>query len=437
MRNRDAHNQGIRMHGLNSAKLYALEHAGVGGFSFLVFFTATHLANIEAVGTLAALWALVSVQSAVCSLGLDRLTYAQAGREAAKRSSEASSPTETLSHAIRASLLPRVGLAASVGLGIYVTTLIALAILSGAHATNLYALLGMRLALGVIEPLRTYHQAVDAPARYALARIVSLGVASLALLITRGASGSLTGVAFIAGLEALAFALWMTGKSRAFGVRGDEWQDLSGLLKTSLPFLVQSLAIMIYLRIDMLYVAQQFGPSDTALYASAARIAEIGNGLALVAMLTVTPPLIHQLRKSGQHVGWSGLLIGMLGCAAFAAVCWIAGPHLLSLLFGRGYEAASLILAIYALSVPFVFLGGVSSRLHASFDNQKLPARITVLGACLNVTLTAILCAYVGPIGAALATVISYAFVAFSLWFAFLRGLATTLDDQVSEQSPM
>jgi PST family polysaccharide transporter len=78
-------------------------------------------------------------------------------------------------------------------------------------------------------------------------------------------------------------------------------------------------------------------------------------------------------------------------------------------LYGNQYEGVAPILAIHIWAALFVFLGVAQGPWNINESLTSLALLRTVIGAVANVILNIILIPRFGPIGAAIATTVSYA----------------------------
>jgi PST family polysaccharide transporter len=86
-----------------------------------------------------------------------------------------------------------------------------------------------------------------------------------------------------------------------------------------------------------------------------------------------------------------------------------ASGYLTRFLYGNQYEGVGPILAIHIWAALFVFLGVAQGPWNINEGLTKLALFRTFVGAVANVILNFVLIPIYGPIGAAIATIISYA----------------------------
>lgn len=197
------------------------------------------------------------------------------------------------------------------------------------------------------------------------------------------------------------------------------------LARESLPFLMGALAVVVYMRIDQIMLLPLCGPVELGLYAAAARLSELLYFAPMV-LVTSLAPVLHRVREQDpalfqQRVG--ELLGGLATVGLMIAVALsVLAPLLVPLLLGAGYERSIPILAIHAWSLIFVFVGVGQSVWDTAEGQGRWVVVRTTLGAVANVGLNVWLLPGLGGVGAAIATLASYAL---SAWIANLLGEKT------------
>jgi PST family polysaccharide transporter len=184
------------------------------------------------------------------------------------------------------------------------------------------------------------------------------------------------------------------------------------LLSTSWPLMLSGLAIMIYVKIDLVMLTQMQGATATGLYAAAVRISEVWYFIPMAIIASVTPTIVatkHEDEQRYYHrLERLFTLMARLALALALPISLLAYP-LITLLFGSAYSAAAPILAIHIWSAVFVFLGVAQSPWDIAEDLTKLALYRTLGGAVINIALNLILIPSLAATGAAIATAISYA----------------------------
>lgn len=235
------------------------------------------------------------------------------------------------------------------------------------------------------------------------------------LAVALGAGVVTVGLAHTAGVLLTTVALW------AFFLRSDGptmsvWRSsisrARSLLKESWVVFLSTLFATIYLKIDIVMLRDISGPAETGIYSLAAMLSEASWFIPAAIVTTLFPRLV-EAKGSDQlaferHMQNLYDILAISGLVVLAATC-LLGPIVLHLFFGDAYSGAVPIMLVHALSLPFIFL-------RVGFDRWCLINRMTHFslltqgaGALLNVTLNLLLIPRMGGMGAAVATVVSYA----------------------------
>ncbi len=184
------------------------------------------------------------------------------------------------------------------------------------------------------------------------------------------------------------------------------------LIQDSWPLLVSSVAIILYTKIDQIMIGQMLGDEAVGIYTAAVRISEIFYFIPMVVAASVFPTILDAKTQSEKfYIGRIQRLYSLLACISISValpMTFIATP-LVTLLFGSAYLGAGPILTIHIWGLIFVCLGVVSGQWHLAENRQLLGMQRAVAGAVANISLNLILIPHYGLIGAASATVISYA----------------------------
>lgn len=175
--------------------------------------------------------------------------------------------------------------------------------------------------------------------------------------------------------------------------------------------LLSGVAEVLYLRIDVVMLERMQGVEAAGIYSVAARLSEIWYVLPVVLAGSFFPALWN--RRSSADAYHRGLQQGfdlLFACAFVIALLmqFIATP-LVRLLFGEQFEAAGGIIVVHIWAGVFVFMRALLSRWLIAEDLLRFSLVTHLAGALVNVLLNLLLIPRYGPLGAAWATVISYA----------------------------
>jgi len=200
------------------------------------------------------------------------------------------------------------------------------------------------------------------------------------------------------------------------------WQRAINLVKESWPLILSGFAIMVYVRIDQIMLGQLVGEKAVGLYSVAARISELWYFIASAIVGSVTPSIV-KAREESLTLYYKKLqkLFNMMAVITFAlaiVMVFLSKP-LIVMLFGQEYAPASSMLAIYIWSAVFGFFGWAKSIWIVAEGHTTYALITTCCGAVMNIGLNFwLIPAYEGN-GAAIATVVSYAFTDYVLCFIY------------------
>jgi len=201
------------------------------------------------------------------------------------------------------------------------------------------------------------------------------------------------------------------------GLRGPGLQQLRAklvrakrLLTDSWPLLFSGIAIVIYMRIDQIMLGQIVGDEAVGIYSAALRISEVWYFIPAVIVASVFPAILEAKKRSEsqyyQRLQHLYDLMVLLSVGVALPMTVLSTP-IVTLLYGEAFAESGQVLAIHIWAAVFVFLGVASNNWFLVEGRQILSFQRTVLGAVVNVALNFLLIPAYGPVGAAVATVIS------------------------------
>jgi len=238
-----------------------------------------------------------------------------------------------------------------------------------------------------------------------------------AVLILTGAS--LISFVWAMLAEAFVVALAMTLALNRFGPPLSSlrisYRRCCALLKAGWPLMLSSIAVMIYMKIDQIMIGQMLGNDAVGIYSAAARISEIWYFIATAVAASVLPAILEAKKNNeAQYRQRLQALFDLMTWIAIIValpVTFFATP-LVTMLFGADYSEAGGVLAIHVWATVFVFLGVAGGNWFLAENQQLISLQRTALGAAVNVLLNIVLIPMLGVVGAAWATLISYAVAA-------------------------
>lgn len=194
------------------------------------------------------------------------------------------------------------------------------------------------------------------------------------------------------------------------------WVHAKILLKRSSWLWLSGIVSVIYLKIDIVMLGAMAGTEQAGIYAAASRLSELWYVFPATLAARYYPDMI----KAHQQ-GWKPYylklrryaLMFFSAAVAIAVVMSLTSPWIISLLFGQDFAAAVDVLRIHIWAGCFVFVRYLISQHLLITEQEPLSLLSHSVGAVLNVGLNFWLIPKMGIVGAAWATLISYAYASF------------------------
>jgi len=194
------------------------------------------------------------------------------------------------------------------------------------------------------------------------------------------------------------------------------------LLKQSWPYILTGMMISLYMKIDTVMIKEMLGDYAAGQYSAASRLSEGVYFIPLTVVASLYPAIVNA-KKNDQHM-YINRLSNLYSMLFFAAITIsigvsIATPFIINFLYGPAYAEAIPVLIVHIWACIFVFIGISSGRWLLTENLQSISMVNTFIGAVTNILLNLVFIPKFGIIGAAWASVISYAvsgYLCFALW---------------------
>jgi O-antigen/teichoic acid export membrane protein len=272
-----------------------------------------------------------------------------------------------------------------------------------------------------------YYQSTVMSKYVAFANTITLAISSLVKIYLILSQASLLEFALVGVFDALILALGMIyfymHKTQYFlrDWRFDK-KVAKQLLKDSWPLVISSVMISFYIKIDQVMIKEILDSNAVGQYAAAIRISEAWYFIPMAICSSVFPAIINA-KKESETLYYQRLQ------RLYSSVIWLSigvalpmtvlSDWLIIFLYGSAYVGAGSILMIHIWAGLFVGVGIASSKWMISEGLQAYSMISTIIGAFMNIVLNYILIKKIGVLGAAVSTVITYAFASYLLQFFF------------------
>lgn len=185
----------------------------------------------------------------------------------------------------------------------------------------------------------------------------------------------------------------------------------SPLLHESLPYFWSSVAILLYMKVDVVMIGYLSTNSETGIYSLAQKLSEVLYMVPVVLIDSAYPALAKRFLDSEQRDDQSGQMLFDLavGGALVATVLAIVlvGPFV-TMAFGNAYQPAVDVFYLHAWSCIAIAMNTARHRWLAAVSLQRYAPIVTLIGLLSNVTLNIFLIPLMGAAGAAISTLVSY-----------------------------
>ncbi|MDA9231734.1 flippase [Porticoccaceae bacterium] len=267
-----------------------------------------------------------------------------------------------------------------------------------------------------------WFQARNANMYGVIVRLVTLLIFSAARLWAIQLNAGLAVFIVLSALEFIGLALLYLLAYHRIGSGIDKlrvsFSESRRLLKEGRWLFLSGIAAVMYLKVDQIMLGSMQGDQAVGIYSAAIRISEVWYFIPAAIMTGFFPQLVT--KKSRNQTGYAADLqrlndVLITIAALVAVVITLIADWFLPLLFGKEYMDAVPILVVHIWAGLFVFMRSLLSKWLIVENYLKLSLLSQVLGATVNVVLNILLIPLYGPLGAAYATLVSYAVAAYGV----------------------
>lgn len=254
------------------------------------------------------------------------------------------------------------------------------------------------------------------------ARLAAFVVGAIAKVIAILCHAPLVTIAAILAGEYVLSSLALLVACRMNGGAPERWRftvpDTVLLLRESWPLIINSVAIIVSVRVDQMLLTTLRGPAENGVFAAAQRLTEIIYYVPVAIMAAASPTLLKSFERD--RVEYAHRLqrlfraLALSGTAIAVGVSLLAGPITL-LLFGSEFRASGAVLAIQVWSAPILFLGIAQTNWFIAHGRQRALMVRSVVAAIASVALNLWLVPLLGARGAAITMVVSQTIAQFLL----------------------
>lgn len=186
------------------------------------------------------------------------------------------------------------------------------------------------------------------------------------------------------------------------------------------PLIFSSLAVLINLKIDQVMLGSMINEREVGIYAAATRISELWYFIPVAIVTSMSKSILEvkadcekkyqqKLKSIFASIFWLSVVVSLF--------TWSLSDEIINLIFGSSFMDSAQILRLHVWAGIFICFG-ISSNCYFLAENiWQYKFYSTLIGALSNVIFNLFLIPVHGAKGAAVATVISYFFLSFSVLF--------------------
>jgi O-antigen/teichoic acid export membrane protein len=258
------------------------------------------------------------------------------------------------------------------------------------------------------------------------ARMAAIFFSTTAKIIFLLTGASVIWIASVVLLDAVLIAIFLLVELARDKNKLGRWRARLCIARQMLsdcwPNILAGIAVVVYMRMDMIMIGSMMTAAEVGVYSVAVRISQIWYVIPLAITQSITPSIVSSRKVSKEN--YERKMIVLISSLFWASVTvailmTILSPSIITILFGEEYESAGDVLRIHFWSGVFVAIGLAINQWFLAENLLKINLIRTISGAIINLLLNFILIPKMGIIGAAIATVVSQFFSTYfsSWWF--------------------
>lgn len=300
----------------------------------------------------------------------------------------------------------------------WIAAIIGMSIMNGFNDQSviLTAILGAGLVFQAADTIDLWFQSQSQSKRTVLAKLVAYAISNGLKIILILSNSSLIYFAVVTAVEAMINAISLYYAYRKYPCP-QKWSvtfDLiKSLLKESWTFLLSGLAVVIYMRIDIIMIDDLLDAEKLGIYAAILPLSALWQVIPM-SLYTSLMPLASRAKHESEdkycsllgNLFWIYSIIGWLTCIPM----YFLSPYIVSILYGEQYAIGGHVLSIYVFTNLFICSGVALGFWVINEKKGHLSLIRTCLGAAFLVMLNIFLIPKFGLLGAAISAVLTQAF---------------------------
>ncbi len=186
---------------------------------------------------------------------------------------------------------------------------------------------------------------------------------------------------------------------------------LRPLVRESGPYFFSTVAILLYMKVDVVLLGYLSTNTQTGIYGLAQKLSEVIYVVPVVLIASAYPSLARRFlddRAGGAHAEQMLFDLAVGGAIVVVLASIALARPLIAGIFGPAYQPAVQIFYLHSWSCIAIAMNEARHRWLAAVSLQRYAPTVTAIGLFINVAMNLALIPRLGALGAALATVVSY-----------------------------
>lgn len=224
------------------------------------------------------------------------------------------------------------------------------------------------------------------------------------------------------GIAALGLVIAYRLKSQCIKAWRVSLRRARKFIESSWPLILSGIMSMLDMRIDMVMLGQMVGSESVGIYSAAVRLSEIWYFIPAIVGSSLFPAIVNS-KQLGHDIYRERIqryydLNAALAYGLSIPTSLLA-PFIISFLYGNAYSNSDVIFSIHIWACLFAFIGVARGNYLIADGLIKYSLFCNALGCSINIILNLVLIPKYEAVGAALATVISFAISGYLSSFIF------------------
>ena len=189
-----------------------------------------------------------------------------------------------------------------------------------------------------------------------------------------------------------------------------DYKFIKYTIKQALPFAITSVSLMIYVWIDRIMLSTMVGDTAVGYYSAAYNLINALSFIPSAFAISLFPVMSTYFKNSKntlQIVYQRSVRYMYMLALPITIVTMLLSKRIIIVIYGADYLYSAQVLSVLIFTLFFIFMSMIMGHMQLAINREKTNALISLIGAILNIILNFIFIPLAGPIGAAIATVIT------------------------------